>query len=420
MTLINRPEYLKQLKSWHGQTELVKIITGVRRCGKSMLLTLFQNHLLADGIKKEQIHAINFEDDENEKYTDRKVLHNHILDCLVPDKMNYVFLDEIQIVQDWQKAVNSLRLRPNIDIYLTGSNAYMFSGELATLLGGRYIEIKMQPLSFKEYVDGKNTINESKQAINLQEEYDHYIRESGFPQTLFMNGNRQMINDYLMNSVYLNTIQKDIIRRYKIKDTIRLENIIRYMFDNIGNETSLRGIEAGLRQDGRKATVKTIDIYLQGLLDSYLMYKCPRYDLKGKKLLHSECKYYAADMGLRTALLGRENTDLGYMLENVVYLELLRRGYNVTVGKVKKKTVKGEPPKIIEVDFAAVKPGGNPEYYQVSWTVMGNEETYKREIMSLEEIKDNYPKYLLTMDFGSAMHKGIKRVNVLDWLLGKE
>ena len=400
MTLIDRPEYLEKLKMWLEYADLVKIVTGVRRCGKSTLLTLLQNHLLANGVEKNQIQEFQFELSENEEFLDRKKLHSHILKNLNPKKMNYVFLDEIQYVNEWQKTVNSLRMRPNIDLYLTGSNAYMFSGELATLLGGRYVEIKMLPLSFKEYVSGSNVSSD-----NLQQTYERYIRESGFPQTVAFSGNRQLISDYLINTVYQNTIQKDIVKRFKLKDPVRLDNVVRYMFDNIGNETSLRGIERGLKADGISISPTTIDIYVKGLLDSYLMHKCDRYDIKGKKILQLNSKYYVADVGLRTALFGRADRDFGYMLENVVYLELLRRGYQVSVGKIKD----------VEVDFVAVKPEGEVEYYQVALTAL-DPATLQRELASLEEIQDNYPKFLLTMDYGSSINNGIKRLNALEWL----
>jgi len=404
MRLIDRPEYIGKLKMWRDYADVIKIVTGVRRCGKSILLTLFQDYLRANGAYKDQIQEIKFELEENEELLNRRKLHEHILKNLNPGKMNYVFLDEIQLVTDWQKTVNSLRMRPNIDLYITGSNAYMFSGELATLIGGRYVEIRMLPFSFREYVRGTG-----KKAGNLQEKYEKYTSESGFPQTLAFRDNRQLINDYLMNTVYQNTVQKDIVKRFKLKDTVRLDNVVRYMFDNISNEASLRGIERGLKADRVSISPTTIDIYVQGLLDSYLMYKCDRYDIKGKRILQSNSKYYIADVGLRTALFGRADTDLGRVLENVVFLELVRRGYKVSVGKIKTS-------KEIEVDFVATKPGGKIEYYQVAFTAL-EPGTLRRELAPLEEIKDNYPKFLLTMDYGSGVNNGIKRLNVLQWLM---
>jgi len=415
MLLINRPEYLEKLKSWQGQIELIKIVTGVRRCGKSFLFTIFQNNLRSDGIGDDQILHINLELNENEELLNSKKLHSYVLANLSPNKINYVFLDEIQLVPDWQRTVNSLRLHPNIDVYLTGSNAHMFSSELTTLIGGRYVEIKMLPLSFHEYVIGTGS-----HADDLQAKYDRYINESGFPQTVAFSGNKQMINDYLLDTVYLNTMQKDVVQRFKIKEPARLDNVVRYMFDNIGNETSLRKIADRLKADGIGISPTTLDNYIQGLLDSYLIYKCDRWDIKGKTILQPNPKYYAVDMGLRTALLGRPDTDVGHMLENIVYLELLRRGYKVYVGKVKGRVINNTETSSIEVDFVAAKAGGEIEYYQVAWSVLNdNPKTLHRELASLEAIKDNFPKYLLTMDYGSGMTDGIKRLNVLQWLMGE-
>ena len=432
--LIGRPQYIAQLKKWQGQNDLIKIVTGVRRCGKSKLFSLFQSDLTFDSVKtkkKINIIDINLEDlmqtrkiglvYDNEGFlTDYNKLLDHIVALLQPKVMNYVFLDEIQLLRDWQKVANTLRLQKNVDVYLTGSNAYMFSSDLANTLGGRYVEIKMQPLSFSEYFFSY----QSKASLYMRTKkdydeindpwavYSHYIKESGFPQTLDFLYDRQLINDYLLDTVYLNTIQKDIVRRFKIGDTNKLDAVVRYLFDNIGNETSVRGIERGLKAGGYNISVPTITTYIQGLLDSYLMYKCDRYDIKGKQILDGNAKYYVADAGLRAALLGHEDMDQGHILENVVYLELLRRGYKVSVGKISKGN------KNIEVDFVAQKSGGEVEYYQVAYAL--EPEVLKREIAPLEEIEDNYPKFLLSMDYSEGNTKGIKRVNVLKWLLEAE
>ena len=274
----------------------------------------------------------------------------------------------------------------------------------------------MQPLSFKEYL----SVNEG----GLPDIYSLYTRESGFPQTVEFSHNPQMINNYLLDSVYQNTVRKDIIQRFGIGDPVRLDEIIRFMFDNIGNATSLRNVKNKLKSDaGIDISPATLNSYVKGLLDSYLMYKCEEYDLKGKRILESDAKYYAADIGLKNALLGQPDKDIGYALENVVYLELIRRGYDVKTGRVNTRTVKEEnkqKKKTIEIDFIAAKAGGIIEYYQVAWSVLGNEETMHREYASLEEIKDNYPKYLLTMDSGSGGQNGIKRLNVLEWLIAGE
>jgi len=432
-TLLDRPEYIRQLKSWQGQNDLIKIVTGVRRCGKSKLFELFQTQLQFDKIADDdQIVSINLEDliqtqkiglTENSEYflVGYEKLLDYILARLNPQKMNFVFIDEVQLLIGWQKVANTLRLQKNVDVYLTGSNAYMFSSDLANSLGGRYVEIKMQPLSFKEYfiANPKNVkfyIDTRQIGFNLETtntSYYHYIRESGFPQTLKMLYDRQHISDYLHDTVYLNTVQKDIVKRFNIADTNKLDSVVKYMFDNIGNETSVRNIERGLSAGGHKISVPTIDRIIEGLLDSFLMYKCDRYDIKGKQYLDSNSKYYVADIGLRTALIGMKDMDAGHILENVVYLELIRRGYEVTVGKIHKGN------KIIEVDFVAKKSGGIVEYYQVALNVIGTE-LLERELAPLKAIEDNYPKFLLTMDYGSGENDGIKRLNVLDWLLGKE
>ena len=440
--LIRRADYIEKLKSWLGQTDLVKIVTGVRRCGKSKLLSMFQTELLMHNIATDShIISINLEDivqtnsiglTLNNKgfLEDHKILLDYILSKVKDDKTYYVFIDEVQLVEHWQAVANGLRLRGNIDVYLTGSNAYMFSSDIANSFGGRYIEIKMQPLSFLEYFSfyGQSFNHQILTRADVEKHrnpyaiYEDYIHESGFPQVqkLVHMNNKQVITDYLMDTVFRNTIQKDIVKRFGVSNDSKLDAVIRYLFDNIGRETSLRGIERGLKAAGYNISAPTIDVYLKGLLDSFLMYKCERYDIKGKKLLNGDAKYYVVDAGLRYALLGSKDTDAGHILENVVYLELIRRGYNVSVGKIQTtgKNEEGKTErKTIEVDFVATKPGGQIEYYQVAWTVMNSDDAMKREYASLEQIRDNYPKYLLTMDYGDGEQNGIKRLNVLDWLL---
>ena len=431
--IVGRPQYIEQLKKWQGQSDLIKIITGVRRCGKSKLFYLYQFDLIINKQADDsQIININLEDlvqtnkiglsyDKENFLVGYNKLLDYVLSILNPKKMNYVFIDEIQLLRDWDKVANALRLQSNVDLYLTGSNAYMFSSDLANALGGRYVEIKMQPFSFKEYFSAysmfaqfySKTKKDMDDLHNPMAVYSHYITESGFPQTLNLVYDKQLISDYLLDTVYLNTIQKDIVKRFNIADTNKLDAVVKYMFDNIGNETSIRNIEKGLNAGGYKISVPTIDTMVQGLLDSFLLYKCDRYDIKGKQYLDSNAKYYVADIGLRTALLGIKDMDQGHILENVVYLELIRRGYQVSVGKI----VKGG--KNIEVDFVAKKSGGIVEYYQVALNVLGTD-ILERELAPLEAIEDNYPKFLLTMDFGSGENNGIKRMNVLEWLLDVE
>ncbi len=435
--LIDRPLYLNRLKKWLNHTDLVKIVTGVRRCGKSKIFTLFQNELKKQyHIRENQIININLEDmfqtneiglsyNKNNLLEPNQALLNFIIKKLKNNKMNYVFIDEVQLLENWQQVANTLRLCKNVDLYLTGSNAYMFSSDLSNSFGGRYIEIKMMPYSFKEFCSAYMTINAIPlkntkthlQKPDLMFLYEKYIKESGFPQTVSFLGDRSQILDYLINTVYYNTIQKDIVSRFNLSHDNKLDAVIRYLFDNIGNETSLRGIERGLKSAGQNISIPTIDNYIKGLIDSYLIYKCDRYDIKGKQFLDANSKYYVCDIGLRSILLGKTDIDLGHILENIVYLELRRRGYRVSVGKVHTKVVKEadvSKRKTIEVDFVAQK-DGLIEYYQVSLYTL-DPQTLARELAPLEAIKDNYPKFLLSLDYGSSNNNGINRMNVLDWL----
>ncbi len=429
--LIERPEYIEKLKKWKNQSDLVKIITGVRRCGKSKLFVLFQDDLQVNhAVKKEQIISINLEDLQqtrkiglaynNNFLSDYTTLLDYVLARLIPDEMNYVFVDEVQLLENWQLVANALRMQENVDLYLTGSNAYMFSGDLANVFGGRYIEIKMQPFSFKEFYHAHSSKSEKNKNHYPHELYSKYIKESAFPQTINFESDRELISDYLLNTVYLNTVQKDIVQRYNVSDPSKLDTLIKYLFDNIGNETSLRNVERQLKASGNTLSAPTIDKYVQALLDAYLLYKCERYDIKGKQILNSNPKYYIVDIGLRSALLANEERDMGHILENIVFLELIRRGYKVHVGKVKTKSIKNADGKTqnkdIEVDFIAQKPGNTIEYYQVALYVQ-EAEVMQREIASLKEIKDNYKKTLLSMDYGSGEIEGIQRINVFDWLL---
>ncbi len=430
-TIVARPQYLEQLNQWKESTDIIKIVTGVRRCGKSKLFEIFKTDLLFNSPHdKIQFVHINLEDrlltkkigltlEQDGFLNGSDTLLDYIVTQMEPEKRNYIFLDEIQLLENWHTVVNTLRLQDNTDVYLTGSNAYMFSSDLANQLGGRYVEIKMQPYSFKEYWSAYQlfaplyfrTAKEMNDIRNPFAIYQHYIKESGFPQTLSFLYNTQLISDYLLDTVYLNTIQKDVVRRFGISDNNKLDAVVRYLFDNIGNETSLRGIERGLKAAGFNVSVQTISNYLEGLLDSYLIYKCEPYDIKGKQILDSHAKYYVADIGLRTALLGQKDTDAGHILENIVYLELKRRGYNVSMGKIYSKG------KRVEIDFVATKSGGITEYYQVSLSIQ-DPQTLQRELQPLQAIEDNYPKYILTMDYGTGENDGIHRINVFDWLMG--
>lgn len=407
--MINRPEYLNTLIRWKDKQDLIKVVTGIRRSGKSTLLILFQEYLKTQGISNKQILSVNFEMADNAHLLDYKALHSYVLDHCVPNKMSYVFLDEIQLVPEFQKAVNSLRLHRNLDLYITGSNACMFSNQLTTLLAGRYIEIKMLPLSFKEFMSAFPELTESA----YDKQFDEYAMHGSFPQVLdfyHKDGFDNLSWHNYLESIYNTIIVKDIMARKGIKDLSKLERVIRFMFGNIGSETSLRKISSVLNADfPNNIHVQTIENYLVGLLEGYTFYKVlPNY-LKGKGRLRSNAKYYAADTGLRYFLLGGNvGQDSGHILENIVFLELKRRGYEVETGR----TTNGE------IDFVAALPGGKIEYYQVAQTIL-DENTFEREIIPLQSIKDNYPKYILTRDYNTGNDKGIEIVNVLKWLMDK-
>lgn len=396
--MIERKEYLNTLIDFKDK-HIIKVLTGIRRCGKSTLFILFQNYLLNNGVNKEQIISINFEDIDYEELLDYKALYKYIKERLTPNKMNYIFLDEIQNVPNYQKAVDSLFIKNNVDLYLTGSNAYLLSGEIATLLSGRYIEIQMLPLSFKEYVSYFND------KTDLSRKYTDYLINSSFPYTLELNGSKKNIREYL-GGIYSTVVLKDIIARKNINDVFMLESIIRFMFDNIGNLCSIKKIADTMTSDGRKITSPTVENYLSALVDSYILYKVRRYDIKGKQYLKTGEKYYVVDIGLRYYLLGTKKVDMGHILENIIYLELLRRGYEIYIGKVGST----------EVDFIAINDEGI-EYYQVALTVH-DEKTLERKLYPLNSISDHNPKYLLTLDDDPpTSHNGIKQLNAIDWLL---
>lgn len=397
---IIREEYLNKLIALKDK-HIIKIVTGIRRCGKSTLFEIFQDYLINNGVSNNQIISINFEDYDYEELTDPHKLYKYIKDKIISNKKMYVFLDEIQNVNDFHKVVDSLFIKKNIDLYLTGSNAYMLSSEIATLISGRYVEIKMLPLSFKEYVQSTGDTN------NLNKKYRDYIEFSSFPYVLELKNQYKEINVYLEG--VLNTIiLKDIVQRNKIADILMLKSVLRFLFDNIGNQLSSKKIADTLTSNGRKIDSKTVEKYINSLMESYVIYQANRYNIKGKEYLKTLEKYYVVDIGLRYALLGRKSTDVGRMLENIVYLELIRRGFDVYVGKVND----------LEVDFVAMD-GKKTIYYQVSATVR-DENTLKRELASLEKISDHYQKIILTLDEDpEADYNGIRRINVLEWLIEK-
>ena len=413
MIRIDRKEYLDFLiKSKDKQ--IIKVVSGVRRCGKSTLFEIYKDYLLKNGVEKIQIISINFEDMDYEELTDYKKLYEYIKSKMLTDKKNYIFLDEIQHVDKFEKVVDSLFIKENVDLYITGSNAYFMSSELATLLSGRYIELKMLPLSFKEYYQAKLEYEKLEKKENrtlktLMQYYNEYIVNSSFPYTLQLNNNLKNIYEYL-SGIYNSVLLKDIVARLKIADVMRLESVVKYIFDNIGNLTSISKIANTLTSMGRKTDIKTIEKYIKGLVDSLLIYEVSRYNIKGKEFLSTLSKYYVSDLGLRQMILGNRNVDMGHILENIIYLELLRRKCNVYVGQFDKN----------EIDFVVIN-SNEVEYYQAVLTVL-DENTLKRELAAFKNIKDNYPKYLITLDdvLPNADYEGIKVVNALEWLLGEE
>jgi predicted AAA+ superfamily ATPase len=394
-----RPEYLSELIAFR-EKELIKAVTGIRRCGKSTLFDLYIDWLKEQGVEDRQIIRINLEYPEFHELETYKELYNYVKVRLQDDCMNYIFIDEVQAVTEFEKAVDGLYVRKNCDVYITGSNAKLLSGELATLLSGRYVEIKMLPLSFKEYLSALGD------QTDLAIKYRNYLENSSFPYALELDSKKN-IRSYL-SGLYDSVILNDIVERKKISDVAALKAVTRFAFDNIGNLTSSTSIANKMISSGRKISVHTVENYLSALCESFILYRANRFDVKGKQQLETGAKYYVADIGLRFNLLGNRNADMGHILENVVYLELLRRGYDVYIGKVGSA----------EVDFIALGENGE-EYYQVAYTVIdGDGKTLERELAPLEAIRDHNPKYLLTMDFTpNASHNGIKQINALDWLM---
>lgn len=399
MPLIQREQYLEFFRR-HKDQDVIKVVSGVRRCGKSTLFELFKQELLASGIKANQIISINFEDLEYEPLQEYHALHEYIVERLIPEIPMYVFLDEVQHVPQFEKVVGSLFIKPNVDIYITGSNAYFMSSDIATLLTGRYVQVEMLPLSFKEFHSAYSHQNLSDMDI-----YNLYIEHSSFPRLVHVEDD-ESIDEYL-ESILNTVVLKDIVTRLKITDVPLLLDIIKYLLANIGSLINPTKIANTLTSYGRKTDNKTVEKYLQGLKDGLLIYEVDRFDVKGKALLQRNAKYYVVDSAFRKFLLSRTDSDRGHILENIIYLELIRRGYRVYVGHLQNG----------EIDFVAKKPH-RLEYYQVSYSVM-EDTTLRRELSPLEKLDDNYPKYLLTMDVlhKTDNHNGIEQKNVLDWLL---
>lgn len=407
--MVERREYLKSLIQWKDE-QVIKVVTGIRRCGKSTLLTQYQSWLQKNGVSKEQIVSVNFEELEYEDLLDYKKLYAYLKERLVSGKTTYIFLDEIQKVPYFEKAVDSIYVKPNVDVYITGSNAYMLSGDLATLLTGRYVEIKMLPLSFKEFLEITK--------LEKQQGFAEYLRNGGLPYVASMERTTEKVETYL-EGIYNTVIVKDIEDRQarkesnpdkrKINDITLLKTIARYLSSVVGSPVSIRSITDYLSSNGRKISPNTVGDYVEALTESFIFYPVERFDIVGKQLLKANKKLYIVDLGLRNHILPRRNYDLGFSLENLVYFELLRRGYKVTMGKCSNT----------EVDFVAEKQSVY-KYFQVT-ADMTTQETFEREMRPLVNIRDNYEKIILTADMLTVgNYNGIQVKNLTDWLLETE
>jgi predicted AAA+ superfamily ATPase len=403
---INRKQYINKLLSYKDK-DLIKVITGLRRSGKSTLFDLYREQLYKLGIGKRQVQFYNFELPENYLNKNWDDIYFEIKNKLQVDKTNYIFLDEVQNIPLFEKLVDGLFATENTDVYITGSNAFLLSSELATLLSGRYIEISILPFSFHEYLVARNIVTSDKY-LNYEALFFDYINETSLPKGVELRESGfDKIYEYL-EAIYTTIIEKDITQRHRINDKRAFANIVKFVATNIGNALSPSNISKTLKQDGQSIHHLTIEKYLEYLTASFVFYKVNRFDIKGKKQLATQEKYYLVDAGLLNILVGKERvTDRGHILENVVFLELLRRGYKIWTGTSRNS----------EVDFVCKTPTGDIEYYQVAWQ-MSNEKTLDREFRSLEKINDNYPKYILTTDSFTLNLSGVNHLNVFNWLLG--
>lgn len=399
--MIQRETYLQKLRLLKDQN-LIKVITGIRRCGKSTLLEAYRDEVISGGVPAERIIYISFEERDNLHLTEWISQYDQIIEKVETAEKHYVFLDEVQMINDFEKLINSLFAKKNIDLYVTGSNAYLLSSELATLLTGRYIAINLHPYSFKEYTLA------NKNEKNTDRLFRRYINETCFPEAVTLSHTSEdLANDYLQ-SIYDTVVIKDIAKRHKLRNTHNLHRILSFLFDSVGSYVSPGNIAEQLNKNSkRKISHNTVSKYLNFFTEAYILYAAPRFDIKGKELLATNEKYYVVDLGLRNITsTNKYDTDLGHKLENVVYFELLRRGGKVYVGKYKDR----------EIDFVVQKHNNEREYYQVAFTV-NDEKTFNREVSAFSRLKDNYPKYLLTLDYDNTSIDGIQKLNVIDWLL---
>lgn len=403
---IERKHYLKKLLAYKDQ-DLIKVVTGMRRSGKSTLLEMYRNELLQIGIAPNQMVSLNFEEMELRKFLDDlEGLYEYIIAQLDLSKPCYVFLDEVQNVSEFERLVDGLFVKPNVDVYITGSNANLLSGELATLLSGRYIEISILPFSFHEYLTARRIDTENKY-LNFEPLFFDYVNETSLPKGVELReGGYDKVYEYL-EAIYKTIVEKDITQRHQINDKRAFGNIVKFVASNIGNALSPGNIARILKQDGQTTHNTTVEKYLEYLEASFVFYKVNRFDLKGRKQLATQEKYYLVDIGLLNVLAGRKRvTDRGHILENIVYLELLRRGNKIWTGTSRSS----------EVDFVCKTPTGEIEYYQVAWQIP-NETTATREFGALEKINDNYPKFLITTDGFTQSRNGVRHLNAYNWLL---
>lgn len=402
---IYREEYISKLLSYKDK-DLIKVVSGLRRSGKSTLLEIYRDQLLRNGVGKRQTQFYNFELPEN--YLDKSWsdIYFEIKKKLQPNRFNYIFLDEVQNIPLFEKLVDGLFATENTDIYITGSNACLLSGELATLLSGRYIEVSILPFSFREYLDARK-IETGNKYLNYESLFFDYVNETSLPKGVELrDGGFDKIYEYL-DAIYTTIVEKDIAQRHQINDKRAFANIVKFVASNIGSHLSPGNISKTLKLDGQTIHHTTVEKYLEYLVTSFVFYKVHRFDLKGRKQLATQEKYYLVDAGLSNVLVGKDRrADRGHVLENIVYLDLIRRGNKVWTGTARNT----------EVDFVCKTPKGEIEYYQVAWQ-MPDEGTVNREFGALEKINDNYPKYLLTTDSFTQSRSGIKHLNVFDWLL---
>ena len=398
--MVNRELYMNKLLAYKD-TEFIKVITGIRRCGKSSLLKLFMEKILEDK-KNANVIYMNFESFEFDDIKDYKDMYKNISEKINKKGKNYILLDEVQRVEMWEKAVNALMVDFDSDIYITGSNAYLLSSELSTYLSGRYIEIKVLPLSFKEYVNF--TSLEDKKT--LEDKFIEYVKFGGMPGIITIK-NEENLYENAIKGIYNTVFMKDVIEKNKVVDANLLEKILKFLMSNVGSLISAKKIADFLTSQGNKITHNTVLNYMKMLENAYIIYKVPRYDIKGKEILKTLEKYYIVDTGVRNIMLGFRNSDFGHVIENIVYFELIRRGYDVAIGKNDTS----------EIDFVVTN-SNDKKYYQVTYTML-DEDVKKREIMPLKNIKDNYEKIVLTMDrlYSNTTEDGIKIKYLIDFLL---